>query len=117
MKKHGFKKSDRLLKHSEFGRVSNLGKTVQDRFFIIVYHSCGQQQLRLGITVSKKVGNAVMRSRLKRFIREVFRVNRDCIAEYMDINVIARKNAATLSYQQALQSLKMLFNKLKGDGH
>jgi ribonuclease P protein component len=117
LKKYAFKKSDRILKHSEFGRISNFGKTVQDQFFIIVYYPSGYRHLRLGITVSKRVGNAVTRNRLKRFIREIFRVNRKCITGYMDINVIARKNAATLSYQQALHSLKMLFNKLKGDGH
>ena len=117
MKQYGFKKSERLLKRSEFQRVSNLGKTVQDRFFLIVYHGCDRQQSRIGLTISKKVGNAVTRNRLKRYIREFFRVNKDDIAPCFDINVIARRNAAALSYQQALQSLKMLFSKLKGNGH
>jgi ribonuclease P protein component len=117
LKTYGFKKSDRILKHSEFERISNRGKAVQDQFFIVVYSPGDRGHSCIGITVSKRVGNAVVRNYLKRIIREIFRLNRNHIAGQWDINVIARKKAANLSYQQALQALKILFSKFKGDRH
>ena len=117
LKTHAFKKSDRLLRHSEFVKLSNAGRSIQNSFFIVAYYSNGRNHSRIGITASRRVGNAVTRNRLKRIIREFFRVNRDCIIGCMDINIIAKKNAANLSYQQASQSLKALFSRLKEDGN
>jgi ribonuclease P protein component len=112
LKSYGLTKSDRILKHSGFVRISASGNAVRDQYFIVVFSQCHEDRTRLGITVSKRVGNAVARNRLKRFIREIFRVNRDLIDGHWDLNVIAKKDAAGLSYQEALQALKLLFCKI-----
>ena len=56
---------------------------------------------RLGVTVSKRVGNAVVRSRVKRLLREVFRARRGDIKPPSDVLVIAKPGADTLTYAQA----------------
>jgi len=67
---------------------------------------------RIGITVSRKVGGAVQRNRIKRLAREAFRLNRHLSARPLDINLIARKIAAEQSNRVILQALQDLFAKL-----
>ena len=112
MKRYGFTKSDRILKHSGYSNLTRFGKTIRDQFFIVVYANGYNERSRLGITVSKRVGNAVMRNRLKRVIREFFRLNRDLIKGHWDFNVIAKKDAADLSHHQAFLALTQLFGKM-----
>jgi ribonuclease P protein component len=69
----------------------------------------------LGVTVSKKVGHAVERNRIKRILREFFRVKRHKITGFWDINIIARKEAAGLTSGQALLSLQKVFDKISVD--
>jgi ribonuclease P protein component len=114
LKSSGLKKSDRILKHSGYVRLSASGKAVRDQYFIIAFAKSREGRTRLGITASKRVGNAVVRNRLKRIIREIFRISRNLIDGHWDINVIAKKDAAGLSYQEALQALKRLFCKIDG---
>ncbi len=67
----------------------------------------------MGITVTKRVGKAVIRNRIKRIVREHFRLNRKCTQPYLDINVIAKKEAADLTSEEMFSSLNGLFEKIK----
>lgn len=107
-----FTKVDRILKRPEFLHLSNYGKRVYNRHFIAIYGTGRQDRTRLGITVTKKVGGAVTRNRIKRCIREFFRTNRDSIHGILDINIIAKKAAADISQAQAYQSLRNIFYRL-----
>ena len=60
---------------------------------------------RLGITVTKKIGNAVKRNRIKRLLREFFRVNKSGFSSSQDIVVIAKKEAYELTYQDVCREL------------
>lgn len=112
----GIKKSHRILKRPDFVFLSKYGKKIQDSNFIILYmprKSTGEpEHSRLGITVSKRVGNAVLRNRLKRLIREYFRLNKKSLTGYWNLNIIAKKTAAALSSQEVFVSLGKLFGKL-----
>lgn len=54
---------------------------------------------RIGISVSKKVGNSVVRHRVTRLVRECFRLNRDCLTTGLDIVVVARVAAGVSDYK------------------
>ena len=107
-----FTKADRILKRSEFLKLSILGKKTQNRHFIAIFSPGRFQKTRFGVTVARKVGNAPTRNRIKRFSREYFRLNRHIITGYWDINIIAKKRAADLSSEQAFLSLREVFKNI-----
>jgi len=112
LRKFFFKKKDKILKRREFLQLKRCGKKIQDRNFIVIYSDGRYEKSRIGITVSKKLGNAVKRNKIKRLIRENFRMNRDKIAEFMDINVIAKKKAGEISADMVFKSLDGIFNQI-----
>ena len=69
---------------------------------------------RLGITVTKKVGNAVVRNRLKRLIREFFRRNKVLFPAGYDVVVMAKKNIPPLTYQETERELAELSTRKTG---
>ena len=113
----GFKKTDRLLKRSDFKCLNKVGRQVQGRFFIIRYRyrpsSDPFTASRLGVTVSRRVGNAVVRNRTRRMVREFFRCHRDLLPRFIDLNVIARSDAAGQPHHLLSASLRTLFEKIK----
>ena len=92
-----FPKSARLRKRPEFLNVSRTGKKVHSPNFIVISKSNVRGESRLGITVSSKIGNALVRNRIKRLVREFFRRRRHEWVSDRDVVVIAKKGAAELS--------------------
>lgn len=110
--RYAFTRADRLLKRPEFLRLSKCGKGISNKNFVAKFNTGRLERTRLGITVSRRVGNAVARNRIKRLVREHFRLNRHCIAGCWDINISAKRAAANLSSDQAFLSLKDIFDKI-----
>jgi len=106
------KKADKLRKRSEFLELQNQGKKVSNRHFVALIARGRMERTRLGITVSKKVGNAVVRNRIKRLSREYFRKNRDIFMGSLDMNFIAKKSVADLSTDQVFASLQDLYKRI-----
>jgi ribonuclease P protein component len=71
----------------------------------------------LGITVSRKVGNSVCRNRIKRWVREYYRKLPEDALPAIDINVIAKRHAGSLSHDELDQELCSAFARLEADGH
>jgi len=93
-----FPKSLRLLKRPEFQQTWRQGrKKHTPHYIVVVYHHDGAIS-RIGITASRKTGNAVHRNRIKRRVREFFRQHRVSLQSGVDISVIAKKGAARLDY-------------------
>ena len=95
-----FRRGDRLLKSSEFAKVGREGlRRAEPTFVLLVAPRCSERGSgqRLGITVSRKVGGAVVRNRVKRRIREWFRRSRPKLRPGIDLVVIGRSGAASLS--------------------
>jgi ribonuclease P protein component len=90
-------------------RLSRNGTKIQNRHFIFLYTRSCREYSRIGITVSRKVGGAVLRNRIKRLVRENFRRMRPMIPGAWDINIIAKRNAANLSGDEVGSSLAQLF--------
>ena len=107
-----FTKADRILKRSEFLKLSILGKKTQNRHFIAIFSTGRCQRTSLGVTVARKVGNAPTRNRIKRFSREYFRLNRHIITGYWDINIIAKKKAVDISSGETFLSLQNIFDNI-----
>jgi len=107
-----FTRADRILKRYEFLYLSKSGKKLQNRYFIALFCPGKSERSRLGITVTKKIGNAVIRNRIKRLCREYFRLNRKNIPGSLDINIIAKKDAANLSGNQPFLYLQEIFGKI-----
>ena len=74
------------------------------RDFIIVMADTELSRSRIGITVTKKVGNSVTRNRIKRLVREFYRINRNLFPP-ADYNIIARSGAVNLGYAAVCQEL------------
>ena len=110
-------KAYRIKKNSDFQTIYKKGKSVANRQFVVyTYNNNENEHFRLGISVSKKLGNAVTRNRIKRAIRENFKVHKeDIIAK--DIVVIARhpaRDMTTLEIQGSLEhvlKIAKVFNK------
>jgi len=107
-----FKKRDRLKKRSEYLFVSKAGKKVTNRYFIALFVNGRFSWPRIGITVTRRVGNAVTRNRVKRMCREFFRLNREHLDRSVDINLIAKKETAALPSETARRSLTQLFEQI-----
>ena len=67
----GFTKADRLLKRPEFLYLLTCGKEVSNKNFVAKFYPGRFENTRLGITVSRRVGNAVARNRIKRLVRDI----------------------------------------------
>jgi len=113
VKNFTFKKSERLRKRSEFIRLKRTGKRFHNKYFIAEFAAGKFERTRLGITVSKRTGSAVLRNRLKRVIRESFRHNRQYLSNNLDINIIVKKEAASIHYYDAFSSLQEMFKRLE----
>ena len=107
-----FTKADRVLKRPEFLHLTKNGKKISNQCFVATFSPGRFERTRLGITVSRRVGNAAARNRIKRFAREYFRLNRHLIAGYWDINITAKRAAANLSSDQAFLSLRDIFDRI-----
>jgi len=110
----GFPRRDRLRRSWEFRRVSRSGRPERAQKFILLISSSPDGQSsggRLGLTVNRRVGNAVVRNRLKRQMREWFRRLRPEDKSGRDIVIIARKSAAGISTDELGATLSALLQR------
>ncbi len=100
-----FRSGEKIHSKKEFLTLYQRGTRSYSRYFIIITHKNPSGQRRIGITVSKKVGNAVRRNRTKRLIREYFRLHKTLFSESQDIVIIGKKKIPYLSYQDVCNEL------------
>jgi len=105
-----FPKADRILKRKEFAELSESGRKIGNNHFLAIVSKCEGENLRIGITVTRKAGNAVARNRIKRHVREFFRKNRHKLKKKRDINVIAHRRASELTSGEIRISLEYIFS-------
>ena len=90
--------SESLKSNRDFKNVYSRGKSYANKYLVMYVLENGTDRNRLGISVSKKVGNSVVRHRLARLIRESCRLNREKFHSGWDIVVVARQGAKGRNY-------------------
>lgn len=108
-----FTKANRLTHRIEFLHLARNGQRYSNRYFTAYVCKNRFNTCRLGITVSRKVGKATERNRIKRIVRECFRQNRQLFNEYWDINLIAKRGLTDISNQHAVSYVKDIFIKIE----
>lgn len=88
------------LKNSEFKKVYEYGKSYSNKYLVLYVLENESSENRLGISVSKKIGNSVVRHRITRLIREAYRLNKDMFNSGLDIVVIAKIGARSKGYKE-----------------
>ena len=108
-----FPNSLRLRRRREFLRVQERGRKVTAGPLVALALAQGGATTRIGLTVSSKVGGAVVRSRLRRHLRELFRKRRSELPAGIDLVLIARASAAESDYDSLGRAFDAMARKLR----
>ena len=103
--------SESLKKNEQFRFVYKNGRSYANKYFIMYVKENGTERNRIGISVSKKVGNSVVRHRVTRLIRESIRLNVEKFENGYDIVIIARNTAKGRKCQE-IESAVLHLGKL-----
>ncbi len=87
-----------LKKRADFLNLRKKGKTVHTEYFIINYYLSSKLEFKFGLTVTKKIGNAVKRNYLKRIIRHIIKYNLNSIPKNINIEIIPKKQIKEKKY-------------------
>ena len=107
------KKTVPLKENHLFRRIYSRGRTAADSRLALYVRGNGMKGCRLGLTVSTKVGNAVVRNRVRRRLREIYRLHEEQVLGGRDVVVVARSRAASSDYRQMERSFLKLADKLE----
>lgn len=105
MEPRTFGREERIRKHQDYQRIYAEGMRRHSQRFTIILCPNLSGLRRIGMTVSKKVGNAVQRNRVKRLLREFFRLNKSRLPVSQDIVIIAKKGILPLTYRDVCAEL------------
>lgn len=107
-------KRQRIKKNEDFQKVFKKGKSYANRQFVVYcLQKPDQEAFRVGLSVSKKIGKAVTRVQIKRYIRQVFLELKDELRNDMDYVIIARNPAANLNFHETKKSLEHVLSIAK----
>lgn len=109
-----------LKKNYEFRRLYSKGKSAVTPHLVVYFRKYRKDGNRIGISVSGKVGGAVVRNRVRRRLREVYRLNEDKLCEGCDIIIVARVRSVQAEYSQldkAFLDACLKLGILKGSGN
>ena len=105
--------SESLKKTDEFKKVYTCGRSYADRNIVVYVWKNGTDKNHLGISVSKKVGNSIVRHRFARLVREIYRLHENIFNSGLDIVVVARNSASSVGYIE-IESALLHLAKLHG---
>lgn len=103
-----FTKKERITSPQDFRRVMKSGRRLSSRNFILFVRKNESLFHRLGIVVKKEIGPATFRNRMKRYIREFFRLQKHQIKGSYDIILMVKKGCSVNRYQEAEEELRGL---------
>ena len=109
----GFPSSCRLRTSREYTQVWRNGRRLHSANLLVIVCAGSSAEARLGISVSRKVGNAVCRNRIKRWIREHFRRHRAAFGAVVDLSIVAKPGLAGLDHAAVNRELQSAFAQLR----
>lgn len=110
MQRYTFPKKERLLKRWEFLRVYIENKKYTGRY-LILHILLNQPDRKTGIIVSRKLGKAIRRNRIKRLIREAYRLNKHILSDNLHLVITAKLGINNLKYKEVEKDLLSLYKK------
>ncbi len=105
------KKTISIKENKDFKKLYYRGKSVMSGCLVVYWRQNPYPFCRLGLTVSGKVGKAVVRNRVRRLIKESYRLMEDRVRKSMDIVVVARSKAAYCDFHEINKALEDAFLK------
>jgi len=100
----------RISRTADFWKDRRKRKKFDTEHFLLILRKNNKDARRLGLVVGRKVGGAVSRNRIKRLIREFFRLNKEKIPESSDLIVLAKKDIRIKGYREVFDELGVIFN-------
>jgi ribonuclease P protein component len=107
------KKIERVKKSQEFDNIIKNNKYVKNDAYVIYYNDNESIISRFGISVGKKIGNAVKRNYFKRVTRNICDINKNLYSKPKDYIIIVRKGCEKLSFDEKNESFISLINKIQ----
>lgn len=108
MKKREIVRDNRL-----FNNIIATGNVVKNKYFVLYYNKVSDSELKFGIAVGKKVGNAVIRNKYKRKIRSIVDNNKLLFKKGYNYIIIVKKESLILDHQSLNDNLVQLIEKVK----
>jgi ribonuclease P protein component len=112
-----FRGQERLHKRRQYLDVYGRGRKIHCPHFVIYVLENGLDYHRLGITVSRKVGKAVVRNKIKRRLREVFRANKPNWNVHVDMVLNVKRSAAQAAFEKLWTDFREALNRLEKETH
>lgn len=97
--------SESLKKNQQFQFVYKYGKSYANKYLVMYIKENGMEINRIGISVSRRVGNSVVRHRITRLVRESYRLHEAVFNSGLDIVIVARQSAASVGYEEIESAL------------
>ena len=107
------KKATTLKQNYEFRRVYNKGKSGVSALLVVYARPNRGGRNRLGVTVSTKLGKAVVRNRVRRRLREIYRLSQPELKQGYDVVLVARARAVAASYSELARAYRRICAKLE----
>ena len=105
------RRDERLARRTDFLAIQTRGRKLWSPHYLVFFRMRSQVPARLGVTVSRKVGGAVVRNQVKRWIRETWRQRLD-VKPSADVVVVARPGAQALGFRATSEQLVGLIDRI-----
>lgn len=106
---HAYPRSERITRRKEYLHMYEQGAKQVGPQFVCYTRRCPGQGRKIGFAVSRKVGAAVVRNRMKRYLREIYRTSRPELAEDVAAVIVARPASTGLDYHECREAVRRLF--------
>ena len=107
------KDKNKVKKRRDFTKVYRQGKSLSAANTVVCWRKTKSDCFRVGFTVSKKVGNAVVRNKVRRRLKEIVRLHPERFSAGADYIIVARPAAAFCEYRELDMELERLLRKIK----